>query len=399
MTCSVTGRTAHGGGTITPSSESSATGADAVIAKPGRGDLRVAFRLDPFDPSSWSGTPRHLGAALERAGWRIAGEALGLPRGVGRAIDRSHALLRLGPDTNRNPLARRLRGRALRVVTSEATLHFGTMHLPMPRSVAGSGTHVMYLDTTWDLWSRHRTGIAHTPAWLERQAQRDERRAYAQMDHIFTTSKAARQNLISVYGRSPDSVTAIGTGLGQRLPDRVRTTAAAPQLLYVGKHRPVDKGLDLVLDALPSIQARCPGTALTVVGRIPSSFSVPDGVLVRGWVEENELADHYASADLFVLPARNEPWGLVYLEALSQGTPVLGVDRHAFAEIAANGEYGVIVKEPEVEAVVDAVVSALDDRGALATKGAAGCSHVLATCDWDKVAAPICNFLDRSLHE
>lgn len=409
----------------TPTSEAVELGDDEV---PGgdtgsgeeTGTIWVAFRHDPFAARSWSGTARHLVDALSGLGWTVEGAALELGGTATNIVRRAHRALRLGPDVVRNPIARRVRGaklaRALRSSSADTVLHLGTMHLPAPIGRDGR-RHVLFTDTTWAAWSPHRDQTRRMSPLMRRRAFADERRAYRQMDHIFTVSDAARRSVVDDFGIPAERVTAVGTGLGQVLPPAdltngggttggvatdgvVARTGVAPggppQLLYVGKHREHDKGLDIVLDAFALLRDMGSGAALTIVGKLPPDVSEPPpGVEVVSWVETDELAALYARSDLFVMPARNEPWGLVYLEALSQGTPILGVDRHAFRELCGDGAYGVIADRPEAVAVARAVADALADRPGLARKGAAGRRFVAEFADWNRVARRITDGIVR----
>ncbi|MDP1794554.1 MAG: glycosyltransferase family 4 protein [Acidimicrobiales bacterium] len=364
------------------------------------GTMLMAYRHDPLAPGSWSGTTKHLADALSGVGWHVDGGALEVGP---RALAVSRALYRranLGSEYARNPVLRRLRARKLtrRLHTSDASvvLHIGTMHLPLRRNARDTRRHVMFIDTTWALWARYRSAGRPTPNWVRRQADSDERRAYRQVDHIFTVSQNAQRNLVEEYGIAPDKVTAVGTGLGQVLPPAERPgPSATPRLLFVGKHRPFDKGLDLAVEALRLVRREYEGSTLTVVGALPTSIAPVAGVDVKSWVSTDELAQLYAGADLFVLPARNEPWGLVYLESLSQATPILGVDRHAFRELSCDGAFGIIVPEPDAEQVASHIVAALADRDALAARGVAGQRHVAAWADWTRVASTITETLEQ----
>lgn len=360
--------------------------------------LAMAFHRDPLDPRSWSGTPARIAAALADHGWHVDGVTTAPGPLVAGAVRRLHRASGWGPDSVRNPIMRRVAARRaatrLQHLGPDVALHIGTLHLPLPAAELRRRTHACYVDTTWSTWQRFGSEVPRYHPRFLASAERLEAVAYHQMHHVFTASVAAATELVSHYGLPPDRVTAVGTGLGQHLPDVQASPRDEPRLLFVGKHRLADKGLDILLEAMPAVRRAHPGTRLTVVGR-PQDVGEVEGVEVRSWVEPEELARLYVDADLFVMPARNEPWGLVYLEALSMGTPVLGVDRHAFREIAADGAHGVVVDAPEAGAVASAIAAALMDRDALAEAGERGRRHVLATASWDRVARQITDELGK----
>lgn len=366
--------------------------------------LVIAFHQDPLDPRTWSRTPLNLAESICEEGWDVAGLVTAPPPRVQRALRRLHRRANWGPDWRRGPLMRRAAAasyqRRVGALRADVVLHIGTLHLPLLPGGRRGMVQTCFIDTTWSLSAAHRSSIDRYPPSMWRSAEALERRAYRQMDHVFVASRRACHELIEHYGIDPARVTVVGTGLGQPLPtiasEAASDRATPPRLLFVAKNRLVDKGLDVLLEAFAVVRAKWPDALLTLVGPSIEQVEVPlrDGVEARSWVEADELAQLYVDADLFVLPARSEPWGLVYLEALSYGTPILGVDRHAFAELAGDGKYGIIVEEPDPRLVAKAIDDALRDRALLARMGQEGREHVSATARWPLVARSITRTLE-----
>jgi glycosyltransferase involved in cell wall biosynthesis len=118
----------------------------------------------------------------------------------------------------------------------------------------------------------------------------------------------------------------------------------------VGKER--RKGFDRVLEALPEVAAERPDAAYLIVGKGPDRsrlertaerLGVRDRVVFTGYVPEDEKADHFRLADRFVMPSEGEGFGLVLLEALACGTPVIASTRDGGREAVADGEFGMLV--------------------------------------------------------
>jgi glycogen synthase len=131
--------------------------------------------------------------------------------------------------------------------------------------------------------------------------------------------------------------------------DRDLFTLAAPspwrwRLLYAGR---IDsrKGIDLAVGAL----RRLPDASLDIVGNgdpqhlqelqaLAETVGVADRVRFHGAEPRRRLADHYAAADVLVFPVRwEEPWGLVPLEAMAVGTPVVASGRGGSGEYLEDG--------------------------------------------------------------
>lgn len=112
--------------------------------------------------------------------------------------------------------------------------------------------------------------------------------------------------------------------------------------LYVGRIAP-EKNLPLVIDAFRHMQAARPGMKLVMVGDGPERAKLqamhPD-IIFAGMRTGEDLAEHYASADLFLFPSITETFGNVVLEAMASGLPVVAYDCAAAREYIRHGENG-----------------------------------------------------------
>jgi glycosyltransferase involved in cell wall biosynthesis len=112
-------------------------------------------------------------------------------------------------------------------------------------------------------------------------------------------------------------------------------------------------------------------------------------VTVTGFIPQEELQNLFNTAALFAMPALNEPWGLVYLEALACKTPILGLNRNSLPEITRKGQYGLLVDEPTPDCIADAILQAFSHPEKLREMGAMGQTYCLKTFSWDQVAMKI----------
>lgn len=162
-------------------------------------------------------------------------------------------------------------------------------------------------------------------------------------------------------------------------------------------------GVDVLIDAMPAIRGRCPGVVLVVAGSGPlrgalearaAGLGLHDAVRFTGFVPEERLADLYAAADVFVLPTQAlEGFGLVTLEALACGTPVLGTPVGATPELLRGLDGSLVTADASPAALEAAVVRFLarEDRAALAER----CRHWALGWDW----ASAVRALEAELHE
>ncbi len=123
---------------------------------------------------------------------------------------------------------------------------------------------------------------------------------------------------------------------------------SGPTLAFVGRIDEPRKGLPVLLEALPAIAAEHPGLRLLVVGggdidaarrRVPRGLE--DDVVFLGPVADEEKASALRTADLYVAPnTGGESFGIVLIEAMSAGTPVLASDLPAFRRVLGDGALG-----------------------------------------------------------
>ncbi|HKW41273.1 MAG TPA: glycosyltransferase, partial [Gemmatimonadales bacterium] len=118
-----------------------------------------------------------------------------------------------------------------------------------------------------------------------------------------------------------------------------------------------------------------------------------DRVVLRGRVSGVELGDAYAAADVLALPSildsrsDTEGLGVVLLEAMSYGVPVIGSRVGGIPDIIVDGETGLLVAPGDPAALAAALQRLAEDRGLAARLGAAGRAHVRAHFSWDGIVA------------
>lgn len=161
-----------------------------------------------------------------------------------------------------------------------------------------------------------------------------------------------------------------------------------PVLLHVGRLA-AEKNLDLAIRAFRAVQARQPHARMVLVGDGPLRPTLarlhPD-LVFAGTRRGDELARHYASADLFVFPSLSETFGNVTLEAMASGLPVVAQATGAAAEHLVDGRHGAAVPPADADAFVRACVHLAQDSGLRQVMGAAA-RQATASLDPASVAA------------
>ena len=118
-------------------------------------------------------------------------------------------------------------------------------------------------------------------------------------------------------------------------------------------------------------------------------------VRFAGHVEESELERLYRESDLFVAPSLYESFGLVYLEAMSRGLPVIGCRVAAIPEVVAHGETGLLVPPGDAPALAQAITSLLRDEAARAEMGARGRDTVKRLFTVEAMASRVADLYTR----
>jgi phosphatidylinositol alpha-mannosyltransferase len=173
------------------------------------------------------------------------------------------------------------------------------------------------------------------------------------------------------------------------LPDR-------PRIVFLGRIDEPRKGLSVLLEALPAIVALVPDVEVLVAGpgdveevseEIPPQLR--DHVRLLGLVSEADKPRVYASGDVYVAPnTHGESFGIVLIEAMATGTPVVASDLPAFRRVLDDGEAGLLFPVGDTGALAEAVGSLLLDPERRRHLAAAA-SRVVHAYDWHYVARQV----------
>lgn len=331
-------------------------------------------------------TVRGIHPAISKA-TKVGIALAGMARGLGRPRSGEHVL--------RSPAARRrlaaeVEAGAYRLGVKHV-LHFGTLDLLPRANVTSAVRHYLYCDHTWALARTHHMDAKRFTKRAHHAFDDVERQSLEGVAHVFTFGQYVRDNLIEYYGVSPDRVTAVGSGMGAIEPWHGPKKYDQPHLLFVAKHLFQAKGGLLLVEAFRLAREKRPDLKLTIVGDERSRPFVPadPSIEFRAHLPWAELQHLYRTSTLLVQPMLNDPWGQVYLEAMTSRTPVMGLARNGLPELVDNGRHGFLVDRAEPAALAEAILSAVSDPKRLERMGTLAQTHVLGTYSWDRVAEQI----------
>ena len=236
-----------------------------------------------------------------------------------------------------------------------------------------------------------------------------ETRVIEQASAIVVSTDQEKEDLSRLYGVSPRSVRIIPAGVDLDLFKPVDREDARRSLgiqesnvlLSVGRIEPL-KGLEILVRAM-ALLSDLEDSRLVIVGGKPQeddelkrlkSIAAELGVETRttftGTVQQTELPAYYSAADVFVLPSYYESFGLVALEAMACGTPVIASRVGGPGSFITSGETGYLVPWPCPEPYAQRLDVLLANPALAAAMGKAARAKAL-TMGWDMAARRIAN--------
>jgi glycosyltransferase involved in cell wall biosynthesis len=190
-----------------------------------------------------------------------------------------------------------------------------------------------------------------------------------------------------------------GVGAGQltRIGNLVRVPAKLPSARSAWRDPPVigsmgrfvaKKGFEVFIEALALLAAQGSdfravlggsGEEERVLKDLAASRGLDGRLQFAGWVDDRQA--FYDGIDIAVVPSHHEPFGIVVLEAMAQGLPVVSTASEGPSEILADGQGGQLVPLRDPQALADALAALLADPVAARQRGSA--AHGLALRTWD----------------
>jgi glycosyltransferase involved in cell wall biosynthesis len=194
--------------------------------------------------------------------------------------------------------------------------------------------------------------------------------AYPRLDALIANSRHVRKEIIRGYSLDAAKVCVIHPGLRQQSQDSPLPLTGSPAILFVGGNF-LRKGLPLLLQATATLRSRFPDIHLHVVGKdhnqpalaaLAARLNLTLSVTFHGRQPNDKVRRMMAGADIFALPSVSEGFGLVYLEAMQAGTPVIATRIGGASEVFVENSEAVFVDPRNVGEMAQAIEKIASDK-------------------------------------
>lgn len=213
-----------------------------------------------------------------------------------------------------------------------------------------------------------------------------------QADWITTCSEAVLRAIRRHVPSTEASSCTILNSLDSPMMAPMPLPLASPRLLCLGRLAP-EKGFDVAIAAFSRVLERWPDSRLIVAGdgpdrgeleQLAAALGIAGAIDFIGWVALDDVPRLINRSSVVVMPSREEPFGLVALQAAQMGRPVVASQVDGLPEVVADGESGILVPVEDSPALANALVGLLGDPERARRMGAAAERRARQLFDWER---------------
>jgi D-inositol-3-phosphate glycosyltransferase len=265
-------------------------------------------------------------------------------------------------------------------------------------------------------WRRPHLTMFHTLGAVKNSTQSGENESHIRIAHeqwlamatdrIIVAAPREQELLAQWYHAHSSHTRVIPCGVNRDLFRPVATETARRHLgiapdaqivLYVGRFAPL-KGVDRLVAAVSALRPRFPKLQLLIVGgdgpragssraltALAARLGIADAVTFKGRIEHQDLPPYYSAADLLAMPSYYESFGLVVLEALACGTPVVATPVGVAPAVIREGVTGTLVAGADPRDIAEGIARILG-QPAVRRPDAASVRAAVQDYGWPRVA-------------
>ena len=169
---------------------------------------------------------------------------------------------------------------------------------------------------------------------------------------------------------------AISLNQSQNSDPKSNTTSACIRILFVGRLEP-RKGFDVLMKAIPIVLKENNDVHFDICGdgevtKTSASKEFSQNITFHGYKPREELEKLYEDSDIFVAPSRYESFGIIYLEAMKYGKPVVACNSGGTPEVVKDGETGILISPGDHRSLANAMLKLSKDKSLRLKMGIAG---------------------------
>ena len=246
----------------------------------------------------------------------------------------------------------------------------------------------------------------HLPTHLQQSIDRAERELVHQAQRTIVCSHHMSNEVQYFFQLSPNQLDIVPNGVNildlqngcnQAELAAFRAHYAAPndQIVFTISRLVYEKGVHLLVQAAPVVLQKCPQARVIIAGRGPEEtnlkqqaehLGVADRVNFIGYISDKERNLFFEVADCAIFPSLYEPFGIVALEAMALGCPLVVSDVGGFSEVVKHGETGIKTYPNNVESTAWGIMQALTQPDWVNKQTAKARKAVELSYNWQRIA-------------
>ncbi len=226
-----------------------------------------------------------------------------------------------------------------------------------------------------------------------------EKQIYWKADVIFTMSSNVERTLMEKYGLPYSKVICVNAGCNasQKVLSNIPLGLQryrSQRILFVGREWERKGGPEL-LKAFRKVRQIHQDSILMVVGCKPKIEE--KNVDIIGNIPLDKIPEYFAKASIFCLPTQLEPFGIVFLEAMAAGLPVIGPRLGAMPDFIIENQTGILVEPGDISGLADSLIQLLDSPQKCLYLGENGRKLVEERYSWERTCATMAQHIRENL--
>ena len=250
---------------------------------------------------------------------------------------------------------------------------------------------------------RMRGGMLYTD--LQRKIHSAERWLVYEATRVIVCSRHMAVEVESIFHAPADKIDVVPNGVNFRqngcysqadlAASRARYTAVDGPLIFTVGRLVHEKGFHLLIEAIPRILSEFPSAHFVIAGKGPEApylveharaLGVAEHISLPGFIDDKERDCLYHLASCAVFPSLYEPFGIVALEAMAAGCPVVVTEVGGFREVVRHDQTGVTVYPDDAYSLAWGVLHTLRDPALAAARAVEARQAICCDFNWEAIA-------------